>query len=103
MENTPDPQQVDPGLVKYLRLLVTVLTTVMIAGFLVIVVLFVTRFSDAFDPDLPDEITLPDGTSPLAYTKGDGWYAVVTQDDQILIYDDDDGALLQTIKINTSQ
>jgi len=101
MNDTPDSQPVDPGLVKYLRLLVTVLTAVMIIGFLVIVFLFVTRFSDAFSPELPDVITLPDGTTPTAFTRGNGWYAVVTKDNQILIFSEQTGALRQTIEIDT--
>lgn len=84
---------------KYLRILVTVLTATMILGFIVIVVLFVIRFSDAFGPELPDVITLPDGTTPTAFTKGADWYAVVTSDDQILIFDLDSGELRQTIEL----
>ena len=71
----------------------------MVLGFIVIVVLFVIRFSDAFGPELPDTITLPDGSTPLAFTQGGDWYAVVTQEDQILIYDRESGALRQTIDI----
>ncbi len=84
---------------KYLRVLVTMLTATMIIGFVVIVVLFVIRFSDAFGPELPDVITLPDGTEPVAFTQGSDWYAIVTDDDQILIYDRDSGILRQTIAI----
>ena len=54
MKNSPETQPVDPALVRYLRILVTVLTVTMILGFIVIVVLFVTKFSDAFKTDLPD-------------------------------------------------
>ncbi len=71
----------------------------MVLGFIVIVVLFVIRFSDAFGPELPDEITLPDGSTPLAFTQGGDWYAVVTQEDQILIFDRESGALRQTIQV----
>ena len=77
----------------------TILTATMVLGFIVIVVLFVIRFSDAFGPELPDTITLPDGSTPLAFTQGGDWYAVVTQEDQILIYDRESGALRQTIDI----
>ena len=71
----------------------------MVLGFIVIVVLFVIRFSDAFGPELPDTITLPDGSEPLAFTQGGDWYAVITEDDRILIYDRDSGELRQTIQI----
>ncbi|MEM7732632.1 MAG: DUF6476 family protein [Pseudomonadota bacterium] len=90
---------VDPGTVKYLRWLVTILTATMVLGFIVIVVLFVIRFSDAFGPELPEVITLPDGSQPLAFTQGAGWYAVVTKEDQILIYDRETGDLRQTLQI----
>ncbi len=99
MSDNPQPQTVEPGTVRYLRILVTVLTVTMIAGFLVIVTLFVIRFSDAFAPKLPDVITLPDGTEPLAFTQGGDWYAVVTKDDRILIFDRKSGALRQEIGI----
>ena len=83
---------------KYLRLLVTVLTATMILGLLVIVVLFVIRFSSG-GPALPDTIALPDGAEAQAFTQGDDWYAVVTSDDRILIFDRTSGRLRQTIAI----
>jgi len=101
MADSPHPSPVDPGTVKYLRWLVTILTATMVLGFIVIVVLFVIRFSDAFGPELPDEITLPDGTAPLAYTQGSDWYAIVTEDDQILIFNRETQELRQTIHIET--
>lgn len=100
MSDNPDPQPVDPGLVKYLRLLVTVLTATMIVGFIVIVILFVTKFSDAFAPEMPDQITLPDGTTAQAYTRTADWYAIVTTDNRILIYDLA-GTLLQEIEVTS--
>ena len=99
MADSPHPSPVDPGTVKYLRWLVTLLTATMVLGFIVIVVLFVIRFSDAFGPELPDEIVLPDGSTPLAFTQGGDWYAVVTDDDQILIFDRDTQELRQTIQV----
>ena len=100
MNETPQPGPVDPATVKYLRLLVTILTGTMVVGFIVIVVLFVIRFSDAFGPKLPDVITLPDGAEPAAFTQGGDWYAVVTEDDRILIYDRDSGELRKTIVLD---
>ena len=78
----------------------TVLTATMIAGLLVLIVLFVTRFPSAEAP-LPDAITLPDGARATAFTQGSGWYAVVTEADEILIYDRESGALRQRIAIET--
>ena len=70
----------------------------MIGGLLVIVALFVIRFSSTA-PSLPDSITLPDGTKAESFTMGKGWYGVVTQDNQILIFDRTTGKLRQTITL----
>jgi len=78
---------------------VTVLTAVMIGGVLVVIVLLVTRLRDD-GPDIPAAITLPDGATAQAFTQGRGWYAVVTQDDQILIFDQLTGKLRQTVTID---
>lgn len=100
MSDNPQPQPVDAATLKYLRLLVSVLTATMVIGFVIIVVLFVIRFSDAFSAKLPDTIELPDGTTATAFTKGADWYAIVTADNRILIYDLDTGALKQTITLD---
>ena len=81
-----------------MRRLVTVLTVVMIAGVIVVIGLLVTRLN-ASAPPLPDQITLPEGVSATAFTQGPDWYAVVTSEDQILIYDRLTGALRQTIEV----
>ena len=88
----------EPANLRLLRRLVTVLTTVMICGVLVVIGLLVTRLSrDA--PPLPSEITLPDGATARAFTQGPDWYAVVTSDDEILIFDRLTGKLTQTVQI----
>ena len=74
------------------------LTVVMIGGVLVVILLLVTRLRDA-GPDMPQAITLPDGTEAQAFTQGRGWYAVVTQDNKILIFDQISGKLRQTVVI----
>jgi len=98
----PSPPVAEPGNLRLLRILVTVLTVVMIAGFLVIVALIVIRFSSASEPApaLPESITLPDGATATAFTVGPGWYAVVTTDNRILIYDATSGALRQSIAVD---
>jgi len=73
----------------------------MIIGFVVLIGFLITRFPDttASQPlPLPDQITLPDGSHPVAFTRGPDWYAVVTQDDEILIYGLD-GELRQRIAV----
>ncbi len=92
-------QPVDPAMVKYLRVLVTTLTGTMIIGFIIITALFVTRFAGGDDVTLPASITLPDGTAASAFTQGGDWYAVVTDADEILIFDRLTGNLRQTIRI----
>lgn len=93
-------QPVDPAMVRYLRVLVTVMSVTMIIGFIVIVTLFVTRFTRGPDVSLPDKITLPAGAEAVAFTQGRDWYAVVSDSDNILIYDRTTARLRQTIQID---
>lgn len=74
----------------------------MIVGVITVAATLVTRMPGAVVKtlSLPNQITLPDGTAPQAFTQGDTWYAVVTTDDHILIYSRATGALLQDIAIN---
>ncbi|MGJ8627472.1 MAG: DUF6476 family protein [Sulfitobacter sp.] len=95
-----DPiEPTEPANLRFLRRMVTVLTAVMICGVLVVTALLVTRLSGK-GPDLPQVITLPDGTTASAFTQGDDWYAIVTTDNQILIYDRLSGKLRQTLKLD---
>jgi hypothetical protein len=90
-----------PPDVRFLKILVTVLTVTMIAGLLTLIALFVTRLPGRnVLPPLPKAITLPDGTTPEAFTRGRGWIGVVTKDGQFLIYDADTGALRQSVRVN---
>lgn len=76
----------------------TTLTAVMIGGVLVVIGLLVTRLN-ADAPVLPDQITLPDGARAQAFTQGDGWYAVVTDGNEILIFDRLTGKLRQRVVV----
>jgi len=78
---------------------VTVLTAVMIGGLLVVIGLLVMRFSDTA-PALPDRIDLPGDARAVAVTQGDSWYAIITDDDRILIYDRTTGALRQEVQVD---
>lgn len=71
----------------------------MIVGLVTVVSLIVMRFRDD-GPILPETLTLPDGVQAQAVTMGDGWYAIVTNDDRILIYDRITGALRQEVQID---
>lgn len=96
MEETPES---DLRMVKYLRALVTTLTVVMIVGFLVLIGFLVTRFPSSGDLTIPDQITLPDGTIPVAFTQTADWYAVVTKVNEILIFDRATGEILQKVAV----
>ncbi|MWD26178.1 hypothetical protein E0K89_001645 [Aquicoccus sp. SCR17] len=98
MQDQPE-NGAEPANIRFLRRLVTVLTAVMIAGLLAIFALLVIRFSSAPDLPLPDSIALPDGTEATAFTQGRDWYAVVTADDRILIYDRATGSLRQELQV----
>ena len=77
----------------------TVLTIVMILGLLTIVALLVIRLGTARPLPLPAVIELPDGTVATAFTRGPDWYAVVTGNDEILIFDAATGQLRQSVEI----
>lgn len=76
----------------------TVLTATMIGGLFIIIVLFVIRFSDR-PMILPENLVLPSNATAIAFTQGPDWYAIVTDQDQILIYDRASGAVRQTVDI----
>lgn len=85
-------------------MLVTILTASMIAGLVTIIVLIVIRVPNVIrtvkdQPPLPSSISLPDGTTASSFTQGGDWYAVVTTDNQILIFNRDDNSLRQSIRI----
>ncbi|MCI5096463.1 MAG: DUF6476 family protein [Rhodobacteraceae bacterium] len=97
MSDPSTPELPEPPQLRFLRLLVTTLTVVMIGGLLVVIGLLVTRLN-ADDIPLPAEINLPDSTTPEAVTIGATWIAVVSGD-QILILDRESGRLRQTIEL----
>ena len=98
---TKAPEPVEPANLKFLRLLVTSLTAIMIVGVLVVIALLVTRLRDT-GPQLPTEITLPDGARATAFTQGQGWYAVVTDDNRLLVFNRTSGALVQELAITAA-
>lgn len=92
--------QTEAKTLRFLRVLVTVLTTTMIFGVLAIVALLVIRFTQTpASVNLPDEIVLPGGTTATAFTRGPDWFAIVTSDDEILIFDSESNTLLKTLKV----
>lgn len=89
-----------PPDLRFLKILVSVLTATMIVGLITIVGLLVIRLKSLSPaPTLPANITLPAGERARAVTFGSGWIAVVTDKDQILILDPASGALRQRVTI----
>lgn len=87
-----------PPQALFLKRLVLALTVVMIAGFVALIATLVVRL--AADPAvLPEAVTLPDGAGAVAFTQGDDWFAIVTDDDRILIYDRATGGLRQEVRV----
>jgi len=93
-----DEPQETPQL-RLLRRMVMLLTAVMIGGVLVTFALIVIRLSDR-TPTLPDQVELPDGAKAQAVTIGNNWYAVVTDDNRILIFDKTTGRQRQEITLD---
>ncbi len=89
----------EPANLRFLRVLVTTLTAVMMVGLVVVVALIVIRLN-ADGPTMPDQIALPEGVTATALTIGEGWWAVVTDDQRILIYDQMTGGLRQEIQVS---
>ncbi len=75
----------------------------MVGGLLVVITLLVIRLSDTdakfTGPQLPETLTLPDGVTAQAVTFGDGWVAVVTTENVILILDATTGTIRQRLEI----
>ena len=84
----PDDKETlpEPANLRLLRRLVTVLTAVMIVGSVTVMVALVQRLRVP-SVAVPEALALPAGVRPVAVTRGPGWWAVVSQDDRILIFD----------------
>lgn len=89
--------------VRFLKILVTALTVVMILGLVAIVGLLVTRLGGGTPPlpVLPNLIKLPEGTGAEAVTIARDYTVVVTDRGTVLLYRKD-GTLAQTITIETT-
>ena len=81
----------------YLRRLVTLLSATMIGGMIILIILFVIRFQQD-KLSVPPEIKLPSSVTPIAFTQTRDWYAVVTQENEILLFTPK-GKLFQTVEI----
>ncbi|WP_299419532.1 DUF6476 family protein [uncultured Shimia sp.] len=97
MDESPEP--IEPANLRFLRYLVTGMMVVMVVGLVTLVVLLVMRFRDD-GPILPENLTLQDGVAAQAVTMGDGWVAIVTTDNRILIHDRITGAVRQEVVLS---
>ena len=93
--------QLPPSL-RFLKALVIVLMLCMIGGVITVSALLVTRLraSEAPIPALPAQLNLPDGAKAQAVTMGKGWIAVVTDQDEILIFSAE-GQLRQSVALHS--
>ncbi|MCC5989709.1 MAG: hypothetical protein JJT95_18730 [Pararhodobacter sp.] len=95
--NPPPPPEL-----RFLKLLVTLLTGVMIVGLVTIVALLVIRLAPAPAPTLPalpENIALPDGVQMQALTIARDWVVVVSDEGEVLLYDRRSGQLRQRVGV----
>ena len=95
----------EPANLRVLRYMVLAMTIIFIVGFAIIVTVVYLQFvksRNGFASNFPEFIELPEGSELHAFTQGRDWYAVVTQDDKILIYDSD-GELMQSVDIRRNE
>ncbi len=85
---------------RWLKVLVAVLTVTLIVGFLTIVVMIVLRFNDINRPTLnplPATIQIPSQAGVVGYTETPDWYLVVTSNNEIFVFDRGTDKLIQTV------
>ena len=94
MPDLPDERQPTPSELRGLTLLrglVVALTATMIVGIVAMVALLYLRLPGGATPPappaLPPGLVLPEGATAQAVTAGPGWWAIVTAEGDILIYD----------------
>lgn len=72
---------------RFLKTLVTALSLVMGLGMVAIVALLWMRLGQPVLPELPENITLPEGAGADAVTFARDWIVVVTDTGEVLLYD----------------
>ncbi len=98
MSDDPVPEPQEPGNLRFLRVLVTVLTATMIGGLIAIFAVIVIRFPGGEAPlPLPDRISLPEGVQAEAVTVLRDRVLVVSGT-RLLVFDAD-GALVQEVTL----
>ncbi|MCI2398561.1 DUF6476 family protein [Aliiroseovarius subalbicans] len=99
MDDTPIEDSGLDGTVRFLKILVTTLTATTILGLIILISVIVMRVQEMPTTPLPDQIALPEGASALSFTQAGDWYAVVTDAEEILIFDRASGDLRQSVQI----
>lgn len=93
-----------PPSLRFLKWLVILLTLTMIGGVITVVAVLVTRMpqlgGDPALPDLPATLALPPGAKAEAVTFGRDWTAVVTEDQRIIVFDQN-GIIVREISLVT--
>lgn len=90
----------DAATLRFLRRLVTVLTAVMIVGVITIVALLVIRLlQPARMVPIPAQIALPEGTKVVAITQTSTNVLVVTEEQNLLIFDASGVELLRAVQL----
>lgn len=99
-ELSKDDGPLPPNL-RFLRVLVTVLTAVMILGVITIVALLVIRLGDTARPILvhPEEFTIPEGVNTVGYSIHDGLVIIVGEDSVIRVFEASTRELVQEIQL----
>ena len=76
----------------------------MIFGVLTIIILLVIRLmQEPPEVAIPDNLELPAGKVALAVTFGEGWTAVVTTDDEFMVFDSRTGELRQSVPVRIAE
>ena len=90
-----------PASLRFLKVLVTVLTAVMILGVLTIVALLVIRLNASSAPVLvaPGDFTLPEGVGAVGISVIDGHSVIVGDDGVIRVYDSETRVQVQEFRI----
>ncbi len=93
-----------PPDLRFLKTLVTVLTSVMILGVITIVALLVIRLNDNSGAVLvhPESFDLPPGIAATGYSIWNGHAVIVGDDGLIRVYRISDGELRDTLQIPTN-
>lgn len=86
-----------------MKILVTTLTATTILGLIVLITVIVMRFQQEKMVPLPEELVLPAGVTATAVTRGPGWFAVVTEDERILILEPDGRTIRQEVPISSAR